>query len=83
MQDEQCLFTKAASARLDPASHSTPEGQGVQEANPPSRTGLNTEARGNPDTRHVHVEMFLVEKENRKCQEAAIWWPQPGLGPYF
>jgi len=27
----------------------------------------------------VMVEMFLGEKENRKCQEAAIWRPQPGL----
>lgn len=78
-----CLFTKAASVCLDSASHPTPEGWGAQEANPHIGSGLNTEARGSPDTWHAHVEMYLGAKGNRKHQEAALWWPQPGLWAFF
>lgn len=87
MQDEQCLrpppLHQGCLGSPGPRLTSHTRGPGIQEANPPSRTGLNTEARGNPDTPHVHVEMSLAEKENKKRQEAAIWWPQPGLWALF
>ena len=65
----------SASHPPDPASHPTPEMWAPGRPTPTEEVGLDTEARGDPSTRQVHVTIFPGRNKNkmsRKRQQIGI-----------